>query len=62
MVPSVVAQVDDHIDAVLHRLAQADDTSAADGQSGLLRGADGGVVAGRAGTDDGNLGTHGFVS
>lgn len=41
MVPSVVAQVDDHIDAVLHRFAQADDSAAADCQTGLLRGANG---------------------
>ena len=39
MVPSVVAQVDDHIDAVLHRLAQTDDAAAADSQTCLLRSA-----------------------
>ena len=52
MVPSVVAQVDDHIDAVLHRLAQTDDAAAADSQTCLLRSADGGdfvvVSMGRA--------------
>ena len=36
MVPSVVAQVDDHIDAVLHRLAQTDDAAAADSQTCLF--------------------------
>ena len=52
MVPSVVAQVDDQIDAVLHRLAQTDDAAAADSQTCLLRSADGGdfvvVSMGRA--------------
>ena len=46
------AQVDDHIDAVLHRLAQTDDAAAADSQTCLLRSADGGdfvvVSMGRA--------------
>ena len=46
------AEVDDHIDAVLHRLAQTDDAAAADSQTCLLRSADGGdfvvVSMGRA--------------